>query len=216
MKDKRLRIFNYGIALVMLIVVAALYPRLPEQIPTSWQFDGGVEYGSKGSIWIITGMLVLFAFMFDFMPYIDPRKKNYQKFGRVYDFFCVGLQIFLSITIGIIISESLFPGKIPTAKVVFVMLALIFILLGNYMPKIQSNFYMGIKTPWTLSSDEVWRKTHRLAGKLYMGSGILTLVSVFLLPMSVAGVVLMVLILGSSAVVGVASYVWWRKWEGGR
>lgn len=211
MKDKRLRILNYMIALAMLIVVACLYPRLPDQIPTQWQFNGGVSYGSKNNIWMITGMLVLFAFMYDFLPYIDPRKRNYLKFGRIYDCFCVGLQIFLSVTIGIILSESFHPGRIHAVKVIFIMLSLLFVLIGNYLPKIQSNFYLGIKTPWTLTSDEVWRKTHRFAGKLYVGCGLLTLLSTILLPVPLAGGILLTLVLGSAVIITLASYWWWRK-----
>ena len=215
MKDKRLRILNYGIAFVTAAVVAVLYPKLPDQIPTNWGFDGDVTYGSKNTIWIITGMLVLFAFMYDILPHIDPRKKNYQKFGRIYDFFGVGLQIFLAAMVGIIISESYHPGRIQTGKVILIAMSLLFVLIGNYMPKIQSNFYMGIKNPWTLSSDEVWRKTHRLAGRMYVGSGVLTLIAALFLPMHVAGMVLLVVVLGASVVIMAASYLWWRKDEKG-
>lgn len=211
MKDKRLRALNYGIAFGMVIVVAFLYPRLPKQIPTNWSFDGSVTYGPRHTIWMITGMLVFFAFMYDILPYIDPRKKNYQKFGKIYDLFGVGLQIFLAITVGIIISESFYPGRIHASKVVLIILSLLFVLIGNFMPKIQSNFFMGIKTPWTLSNYEVWRKTHRLAGRLYVGSGILTLLASVLFPVPVAGGVLFVTVLGTSVAVALASYLWWRK-----
>lgn len=213
MKDKKLRIVNYGIAIFMLVVIAILYPRLPEQIPTQWQFNGTPNYSPKKEIWVIGGMFVIFAFLFDYLPYIDPRRKNYQKFGRIYDFFCVGIQIFLAIMAGIMLSESFYPGRIQAVKVIFALLSLLFLLAGNYLPKLQSNFYMGIKTPWTLSNDEVWRKTHRLAGKLYVGCGILTLISDFLFPVPVAGSILFMLILGSTAVVTLASYLWWRQIE---
>lgn len=214
MKDKKLRIVNYGIAIFMLVVIAVLYPKLPDQIPTQWQFNGTPNYSPKKEIWMIGGMFALFAFLFDFLPYIDPRRKNYQKFGRIYDLFCVGIQIFLAIMTGIMLFESFYPGKIHAVRVIFALLSLLFLLAGNYLPKLQSNFYMGIKTPWTLSNDEVWRKTHRLAGKLYVGCGILTLISDFLFPVPVAGSILFVLILGSTAVVTLASYLWWRQIEG--
>lgn len=214
MKDKKLRIVNYGIAIFMLVVIAALYPKLPDQIPTQWQFNGTPNYSPKKEIWMIGGMFALFAFLFDFLPYIDPRRKNYQKFGRIYDLFCVGIQIFLAIMTGIMLFESFYSGKIHAVRVIFALLSLLFLLAGNYLPKLQSNFYMGIKTPWILSNDEVWRKTHRLAGKLYVGCGILTLISDFLFPVPVAGSILFVLILGSTAVVTLASYLWWRQIEG--
>ena len=211
MKNKNLRILNYVIAAAVLLIVAFLYPRLPERIPTNWGFNGITNYGPRYTIWLIAGMLPLFAVLLDVTPRIDPRRKNYQKFSGFYDCFCVGLQLFLAIVTGIILRESFFPGQLHTVKIIFFMLALMFILIGNYLPKVQSNFYMGIKTPWTLSSDEVWRKTHRLGGRLYAGCGFLILLSALLLPDSVTGVVLFVLVLGSSLIVTLASWFWWRN-----
>lgn len=213
MTDKRLRILRYCIAFLTAAAVAFLYPGLPEQIPTNWGFNGEVSYSSKNTIWIITVILILLAFLYDFLPYIDPRRRNYLKFGKIYDFLGVALQFFLAVMIGIILCESYYPGRIETFRVIFVMIALLFLLIGNYLPKIQSNFYMGIKTPWTLSSDEVWRKTHRLAGKLYVGCGILLFPSAAFLPSAAAGTVLFVLAIGSSLIVTLASYLWWKKLE---
>lgn len=79
------------------------------------------------------------------------------------------------------------------------------------MPKIQSNFYMGIKNPWTLSSDQVWRKTHRLGGKLYAGCGILTMLSALLFSDQFTGIMLMVLVIGSTLIISLASWLWWRN-----
>lgn len=210
MKNKKLRIANYAIALLTLIVIGCLYSRLPSQIPTQWGFDGYVSYGSKSNIWMLGGMILLFAFLFDFMPTIDPRKRNYQKFGQIYDIFCVGLQVFLAVTTGIILSESFYPGRINAPKIVLLMLSVLFLCIGNSLPKIQSNFFMGIKTPWTLSSEDVWRKTHRLAGKLYVACGVILLVSTLFLPIRVTAVLLTVSVLCSSIGVFLASYLWWR------
>lgn len=214
MKNRKLRIANYTIALLTLLVIACLYPSLPSQIPTQWGFDGHVSYGPKSTIWMMGGMFVLFAFLFDFMPKIDPRKRNYQKFGQIYDVFCVGLQVFLAITTGIILSESFAPGRINAPKIILLMLSILFLCLGNSLPKIQSNFFMGIKTPWTLSSEDVWRRTHRLAGKLYVGCGIILLGATLFLPLRVTAVLLIVLVLGSSIAVFLASYLWWRGQSG--
>lgn len=214
MKNKKLRIANYTIALVTLAVIACVYPSLPSQIPTQWGFDGHVSYGPKYNIWMLGGMIVLFAFLFDYLPKIDPKRKNYQKFGQIYDIYCVGIQVFLAITTGIILSESFSPGRINAPKIVLLMLAVLFLCLGNSLPKIQSNFFMGIKTPWTLSNEDVWRRTHRLAGKLYVGCGIILLASTPLLPLKVTAVLLVVLVLGSSIAVFLASYLWWRGYGG--
>lgn len=211
MKNKKLRAINYGISLLVLIGILFIYPHLPAEIPTQWGFDGHVSYGPKRTIWTITGMLVCFSFLYDYLPYIDPRRKNYQKFGAVYDYFCVGMQVFLTITVGIIVSESFHPGRINASKIVLLMLSILFLCIGNFMPKIQSNFFMGIKTPWTLSNEDIWRKTHRLGGKLYVGSGIIILLSALFLPMQITVVILMVLVFGSTAAVYIASYLWWRR-----
>lgn len=211
MKNKKLRILTYGIAALVFVIVAVLYPRLPDQIPTNWGFNGSVTYGSRSNIWILTAMLPLFAVLYDVMPHIDPRRQNYEKFSRFYDGFCVGMQLFLAIVIGILIRESFFPGQLQVIRIVYIMLAVMFLLIGNYLPKVQSNFYMGIKTPWTLSSDEVWRKTHRLGGKLYAACGILILLSALLLPASASGVILLILVIGSTLVITLASWLWWRK-----
>lgn len=211
MKNKKLRAINYGIPLLALICILFIYPHLPAEIPTQWGFDGHVSYGPKRTIWIITGMLVCFSFLFDYLPQIDPRRKNYQKFGAVYDYFCVGMQVFLTITVGIIVSESFYPGRINAGKIVLLMLSILFLCIGNFMPKIQSNFFMGIKTPWTLSNEDIWRKTHRLGGKLYVGSGVIILLSTLLLPMQITVFILTVLVFGSTAAVYLASYLWWRR-----
>lgn len=211
MKNKKLRILNYLISAAVLLAVAGLYPRLPEQIPTHWSFDGAVTYGARYQIWLLAGMLPLFAVLFDVLPHIDPRRGNYQKFSRFYDGFCIGMQLFLAVVIGIIVSESFFPGRLNTVRIIFFLLSLMFLLMGNYLPKVQSNFYMGIKTPWTLSSDEVWRKTHRLGGKLFAACGVLILLSTLLLPVNVTGIVLPVLVLSSTLAVTLASWIWWRR-----
>lgn len=211
MKNKTLRILNYSIAFLVCLAVAFIYPKLPDRIPTRWGFNGAVSYDSKSTIWIIAAMLPCFAFLFDLAPHIDPRRNNYQKFDRFYDGFCVGMQLFLSVVIGIIIRESFFPGQIRAAKVILLMVSVMLLLIGNYLPKVQSNFYMGIKTPWTLSSDKVWRKTHRLGGRLYAGCGLLSLLAVLILPENMAGITLLTLVIGSTVAVTIASWLWWKK-----
>ena len=160
MKNRKLRILTYLLALAGILLTAALYPILPEQIPTNWNMDGTVTYGSRYTIFITAGMGLLFAVLFDILPKIDPRRKNYEKFGRFYDLFCVLMEIFMLMVNGVIITETLHPGTLSVPMFILLSVGILFVVIGNFMPKFKSNFYMGIKTPWTLSSDEVWRKTH--------------------------------------------------------
>lgn len=212
MKNKKMRILAYLLAVISFLTAAVLYPRLPEQIPTNWGVDGTVTYGPRYTIFFTTGMGLLFAVLFDVLPKIDPRRQNYQKFGSYYDMFCVFMQIFLLIVNGILITETFRPGTLSVPMVITLGIGLLFLFTGNILPKVKSNFYMGIRTPWTISSEEVWRKTHRLGGKCFFLVGLVSIVFAFL-PIdqeSLYGCYAAFLLI-VCLIPGVMSYVWWRQ-----
>ncbi len=211
MKNKKLRIMAYLIPLLMAAVTACLYRHLPEQIPTNWGMDGTVTYGEKYEIWLISGMGLIFAPLFDFCPRIDPRRENYRKFGKYYDGFCVVMQLFIAAAAALILLASFFPGRIAVSHIVAVMVGLLLMGIGNVMPKIKSNFYMGIKTPWALSDEEVWRRTHRLGGRLFVIAGAVMVLSILLLPLKPAFILSMIFIMAASAIPYVMSYLWWKE-----
>ena len=211
MKNPKLRIINYMLAVCNIALAAILYPSLPDQIPMNWGIDGTVSYSDKHEIFLMCGMAVLFAFLFDVLPKIDPRKKNYQKFGGYYDGFCVFMQVFLLGMTGTILVETFRPGTISVPVVVMLAVGILFIFIGNFMPKIKSNFYMGIKTPWALSSEEVWRKTHRLGGKCFVTAGMIMIVSAFLPNQTAAYWITMGCVMISAVIPTVMSYIWWKQ-----
>lgn len=211
MKNRKLRIAVYLLAAFNLLSAAVLYPSLPEQIPMNWGMDGTVEYNDKYQIFLMCGMAVLFAFLFDILPKIDPRRKNYQKFGPYYDSFCVLMQVFMLAMNGIILLETFRPGTVSVPLITMTMVGILFLFIGNIMPKIKSNFYMGIKTPWSLSSEEVWRKTHRLGGKCFFLAGIVMIVSPFLPWKEYAFRASFVIVMAACCIPGIMSYVWWKK-----
>lgn len=209
MKNRKLRILTYVLALAGILLTAVLYPSLPEQIPTHWNLDGTVTYGERYTIFFLSGMGLLFAVMFDVLPKIDPRRQNYEKFGRFYDLFCVLMEFFLLIVNGVILTETLRPGTLSVPMVTMLSIGVLFVVIGNFMPKFKSNFYMGIKTPWTLSSEEVWRKTHRLGGRCFCLSGLLFLICAFLPGSAINFCVIVVLI--ACFIPGFMSWIWWRQ-----
>jgi len=211
MKNKKYRMITYIIAACNLLTAAVLYPSLPDQIPMQWGSDGSVNYNDKIQLFAMCGMAVAFAILFDILPNIDPRKKNYQKFGIYYDGFCVFMQLFMYIMTGIILVETFRPGTVSVPMVTMILVGLLFLFIGNIMPKIKSNFYMGIKTPWALSSDEVWRKTHRLGGKCFFFCGILMIVTALFSSSKTVYHVTMLIILIACFIPGIMSYVWWRQ-----
>ena len=98
------------LSLLPLVMIAAVYRRLPAEVPMHWDFDGAVDYGAKAQLWLIAAMAPVFEAMFCFLPKIDPKNKNYGKFGDAY----LGIQLvtllFLVAMTGICITEALRPG----------------------------------------------------------------------------------------------------------
>ena len=212
MKNKKSILLMWIIAVLPLLLVAAVYGRLPDAIPTQFGFDGTVNsYGPKSTLWLLAGICPLFAALFQFLPLIDPRRANYGKFQKYYDLFAIGLELFLTAILGLVLTESLHPGTLSMGRAILALLAVLFILIGNMMGKVKSNYFFGIKTPWALDDPDIWARTNRLGGRLWFITGVLLLPCSLLLPETVSFVLMLVGILGSSVLVYVLSYVWYRQ-----
>ena len=169
---KKNQLYLWITALLPTAVVLAFYQRLPEQIPT--QFNNGVvRYGPRATIWLMAGLPLLLSLLFTIAPAVDPRRNNYRRLGGAYNLFASLLNLFMLLVTGVIISESLQPGKLQVERLVIISLGLLFAVIGNYMPKTGSNFTFGVRTMWTISNDEVWQRTNRMAGKLWFFGGTL-------------------------------------------
>lgn len=199
------------LSLLPLALTALFYARLPETIPMQWDLNGTARYDPKHSLWLMAALSPVLGVLFPVMAKIDPRKRNYEKFGGAYQGFMIVMQLFLLMMNGIIISEALYPGRISVSTVVTVGVGLLFVFLGNIMPKIKSNFYMGARTPWTLSDPDVWFKTNRLSGHLFFVSGIVVCVTPFVFSEKISFVILMAAVLLAAAVPTVMSYFWYRQ-----
>ena len=211
--NRNYQIVSWILALLPLAAVGLLYSRLPQEIPMQWDFGGEVGYEPKWHIWIIAGMAPLFNIMFRVLPQIDPRSRNYQKFDRGYQLFQCLMMVFLGGMVSIILIEGLHPGTVDVKRVVILFLAVLFLFIGNEMPKFRQNYFCGFKNPWTLSSQTVWTRTHRLGGRMLFAAGILCLVAIFTPP-----VLSFVLVFGSLLVAtvypSVMSYLWYRREQG--
>lgn len=210
-KSKKMQIIIWGLSLLPMLIVAVFYGRLPEQIPTNWGFDGNVTYGSKLTIWMLAGMPVLFGVMFYVLPFIDPKKRSYEKFHPAYLFFQVVMQLFLLVLTCIVLTESLKPGTVNVATLTCAMCGIIYIVTGNIMPKFRQNFFCGFKTPWTLSNEVVWTKTNRLGGRMLFGAGVLGLLGAFIPDDKWKIGFLLVPSLVAAIVPSVMSFIWFRQ-----
>lgn len=191
------------IALTILIWILA-YPKLPAELPTHWGFNGEVNgYSSKlNAMMTQIGIMILLYFSIAFLPKIDPRKKNYKYFSGEYQMIYHAILALFFVLNGFVILYGL-GYDIPMSSFGTVFIGAIFIALGNVLQRVRSNFFLGLRTPWTLSNDEVWRKTHRFGGKLFFGCGIILLLATFL-----SGDIKQYVIIGIIALLIVAPYLY--------
>jgi uncharacterized membrane protein len=150
-------------------------------------------------------MILGFYFLFVVLPLIDPKKENYLKFTRTYAILKYALTVFFFLLYLATIGVSLgYPVNIN--RLVPMSIAILFVILGNYMSTIRHNYFMGIKTPWTLANEKVWTKTHRLGGKLWVFSGIIGFIAQIISP-GVGSILTLVLVIGSAFFA--MAYSWW-------
>ncbi|KYO64322.1 SdpI family protein [Thermovenabulum gondwanense] len=218
MEKKGLK-FNTDTLLLILILSLyvigfLLYPYLPEKVPSHWNIRGEVDgYTGKFNhiLFMPTFTLGLFLLL-KVVPKIDPRAENYKKFTGVYEGFKVVFVLFMW---GIYII-TLLAGlgySLPVGKLVSIGVGVLFIFIGNYFGKIKHNYTFGIKTPWTLASEEVWNKTHRVSGPLWVIAGFLWIVSIFV--SETIGFIVGMVSIFSVAIFGfVYSYIIYKKLYG--
>ncbi|MEI6293060.1 MAG: DUF1648 domain-containing protein [Methanomicrobiales archaeon] len=162
--------------LVTFIVTIAVYPLMPDMIPSHWNAAGQVNgYMSKfWGLFLVPFIMAGFVVLLLALPRIDPLKKNYDKFRGYYDGFILVFVIYLLvIQVQIILWSA---GVRISPNLTFPLLfGMLFIYLGFLVGHAEPNWFVGIRTPWTLSSESVWKKTHLLGGKLFKIAGIISL-----------------------------------------
>ncbi len=212
-KMSKTRLAAWVISVLPVILVGVFYTHLPEQVPMHWGFDGKVSCEAKWQLFIVALLSPVMQAMFVLLPKIDPQKKNYDKFRDGYDLFQLSMMLLLFMLVSVVIVEAFRPGTVNVPMIVSAFCSVLFILLGNMMPKFRQNYFCGIKNPWTLSSEKVWTRTHRLAGRMMFMSGLIGLCGAFV-PNDIAKfITLFVPVMVASIVPTVFSYVWFRREE---
>lgn len=169
-----------GLILFSFIISIYFYPHVPETMATHWNSRGEVD-GYMSKLWglffmplVITGLSVLFLVI----PRIDPKKENIAKFRKYYDGFVILLIFFmLAVHLQVLLWNT--GIRINPNAVLPVGIGLLFYYIGVLMENAERNWFIGIRTPWTLSSDRVWRKTNRLGGTLFRIAGIAAMLGAF-------------------------------------
>jgi len=169
-----------GIALLSFVIGVYYYPQVPEQMASHWNAKGQVDgYLSKfWGLFLIPITLVGLALLFMAIPRIDPLRENIEKFRKHYDGFVILFMLFM---VFIYLQTILWSIGIKISPNAYVPIAggLLFVGSGILIENTRRNWFIGIRTPWTLSSDKVWDKTHRMGGKLFKIAGVIAIVGVF-------------------------------------
>ncbi|MFB6468337.1 SdpI family protein [Cytobacillus sp. Hz8] len=174
-------IFPLVMIFLTIILWVLFYPQLSEQLPTHWGPNGKAnDYSPKlGAMLLSIGLMVLVYFITVFIPKMDPKKENYPRFTKSYHIINISLMI-VAFAINIIIILSGLGFDLDTGIYINLILGALFIVIGNYLPQVKPNYFMGIKTPWALNDETNWKKTHRFGGKTFVISGIIFMCSIFL------------------------------------
>jgi uncharacterized membrane protein len=165
-----------GIIVVFIAISLYFYSVLPETVPSHFNGDGVADGYSSKMFLILFGIgesLFLYLLL-TFIPFIDP---FWKKIEGKYNLFLIFRDIALvfSLFIYVVLLFSAKKGALETGAY-GIGFGMLFILLGNYLPKLPRNFFFGIRVPWTLSSDIVWKKTHVVGGWMFVISGVLIIV----------------------------------------
>ena len=178
-KNLKTLIITSIIILLPMVAGLVLWNRLPEQVPFHWNAAGEVDgWASKPvAVFVPSAAMLALQWLCVLVTSTDPKKQNHPE--KV-----VHLVLWLIPSITVFISALMYAtalgGNVRVEMQMPILLGLVFIAIGNYLPKCKQNYTIGIKIPWTLASEENWNRTHRLAGWVWVGGGVVMLLSGFL------------------------------------
>lgn len=210
MSNKLTIILCFSLLIVAVLVGIVLYPRLPDPMPSHWNAAGQVDgYSSRfWGVFLLPAILVPLLLLFLAIPNIDPLKANIAKFRGAFNAFILAFTVYMLFVYALTLLSAL-GIKFNMTTLLLPAVGLLFIGIGFMMRQAKRNFFIGIRTPWTLSNDQVWDQTHKVGSWLFMLAGLVTVIAGFLGQDSVF--VMLTVILLAAFVPVVYSYFLWRK-----
>lgn len=169
-----------GIVLIPFIYLAYIWNELPSKIPIHWDLQGNIDrYGSKYELLLIPILLPLLIYItFLLAPMIIPKGKI-KNIGNKYNTLKVLLTLLMSvIATYFLYYTATYRGSYP--KFIIPLIGFLYIIFGNYLKIIKTNYFIGIRTPWALKNETVWKETHKIAGKMFFVGGLLILTGSFI------------------------------------
>lgn len=163
------------IIVIPFIYLALVWKNLPEQVPTHFDLGGNPnDWSAKSSLPFMIGAMGIGSYLLMlFIPYFDPKNKIAQMGDKYY-----ALRLLMTIFMSVISFYLLYVSNKSeiNPNLLIAMIGAFYVVLGNYLQTVKPNYFIGIRTPWTLENEETWRKTHKLGGKLWLAGGLLTMI----------------------------------------
>lgn len=172
-KNKWTLVITSVIILLPMVVGLLLWDKLPEQVPYHWGINGEVDgWATKTqAVFLLPPFMLAMQWFCVLMTGLDPKAKNATESKLM------GLVLWiipvLNLFLHVMVYLAAFGRKVDMAAIMPLVMGVLFVVIGNYLPKCKQSYTMGIKLPWTLNDEENWNKTHRLAGKLWVAGGLL-------------------------------------------
>ena len=167
------------VCLVPIALTLVLYKKLPEQVPIHFDMNGDPDnYASKAVAgFLFPCLLAVFNLFVHFMMNADPKKQNANKIIRLVGFWTFPFVSLITVPI------TLFKGldyNVPVVPICTALVGLLFLIIGNYLPKSRQSYTVGIRLPWTLDNEENWNKTHRFGGFVWVLGGLVVIINAFI------------------------------------
>lgn len=167
---------NVLMVLAAAIATAVFYADLPATVPSHWNVRGEADgFSERWMVWLLgPGLMALMLALNVVLPKISPKRFEIDPFRRTFDYSFMVIIAFLGFIYGAMLAAAL-GYAVRTDWAIPAAISVLLILLGNPMGKVKPNFFLGVRTPWTLASPRVWHATHRLAGQLMVAAGVIGL-----------------------------------------
>ena len=205
-KNKFTLILGSLMLLLPMVIGLILWQQLPEQVPSHWGINGEVDgWSSKAmAVFGFPALLLVIHWVCVFGASADPKNKNYPPaMAKLVLWICP----VLSLVLNTIIYATALGYSMDTALILPIIEGVLFIIVGNLLPKCRQSYTLGIKLPWTLANEENWNKTHRFGGKVWVIGGVVILATAFLRQFWIMMVILLLMVL----IPTVYSYLLYRK-----
>lgn len=214
MNTRPMTLVSVAVIGVMLAASAWAWVQLPAdaQVPIHWGADGQPDDWADKTVGLFLMPLIAsgVALLLAFIPRFEPRRSNLERSSKAYGATWIGVMLLLGGLHLVAISVAM-GSDLDLTRLVMIGTGALFVVIGNYLPKVRPNYMMGIRTPWTLASDVAWVRTHRVGGRLFVVEG-LALASLALLGVS-GGIMVAAVLGGIAALLAITFTYSYQAWK---